>query len=271
MQYLLSLFEWGEERTISSDLPLKKGDTVILDLGFGKHLATVQKLIEAKECGSCEKCDKHTVQEDYVIVRKATSLEKEKVKLGVTKKKEMIKKCRELIKKYELPMKLTGVDVSVEGGGIIFGFTAEERIDFRSLVRELASTFQKSVRLQQMGSRDEARIKGGLGPCGRPFCCLSETIPIQSISTDMARLQQISHRGNERLSGCCNRLMCCLAFEQDTYEKMKDKLPEIGSKVKTREGEGVVRNHKILSQEIEVRLGNEQKSSVWINVKEILE
>lgn len=167
-------------------------------------------------------------------------------------------------------MKLTGVDISLEGGGIIFGFTAEERIDFRSLVRELASTFQKSVRLQQMGSRDEARIKGGLGPCGRPFCCLSETIPIKSIGTDMARLQQISHRGNERLSGCCNRLMCCLAFEQDTYERMRKNLPDIGTKVRTKNGDGTVENLRILSQEIEVRLSENKKETFWINIKEIV-
>ena len=269
MQYLISLFEWGEEKLISSEIPLKKGDEVIVDLGFGKHLGTVLRVIE--ECDKkCGKCDKYSTSEDYVIMRKATSLEREKVKLGAHKKKEMITKCRVLVKKYELPMKLTGVDVSLEGGGIIFGFTAEERIDFRSLVRELASTFQKSVRLQQMGSRDEARKKGGLGPCGRPFCCLSETIPIKSIGTDMARLQQISHRGNERLSGCCNRLMCCLAFEQETYEIMRKNLPDIGSTVMTKNGAGTVENLKILSQEVEVRSNENRKETFWINIKEIV-
>jgi cell fate regulator YaaT (PSP1 superfamily) len=174
-----------------------------------------------------------------------------------------------LVKKYDLPMKLVGVDLSIEGGGIIFGFTAEERIDFRNLVRELAGVFQKSVRLQQLGSRDEAKMKGGIGPCGRPLCCLSGITAMQSISTEMARLQQISHRGNERLSGCCNRLMCCLAFEQATYEKMRAKLPNIGYKIKTAGGAGVVDNIKILSQEIGVRLDKEPGKVVWIGIDEI--
>jgi len=269
MKYSISLFEWGEQREIASELRLKKDDVVVVDLGFGRHLGKVCG--DACECGKSNLNGKKLTEPENagIIMRKATNLDKEKAALGSEKKQELLNKCRSLVKKYGLPMKLVGVDISIDGGGIIFGFTAEERIDFRTLVRELAGTFQKSVRLQQLGSRDEARMKGGIGPCGRPLCCLSGIVAMQSISTDMARLQQISHRGNERLSGCCNRLMCCLAFEQDVYEKMRAKLPNIGDKVKTSSGNGVVDNIKILSQEIGVRLDSEPKKVVWMGVEEI--
>lgn len=263
MRYILSLFEWNEKREVSSDLNLKKGSVVVVDLGFGKHLGEICETLE-NENKSKPAC----IENEAVIMRKATSLEKEKAKLTAKKRNELMQGCRKLIKKYNLPMKLVGADVSVDGGGIIFGFTAEERIDFRSLVRELAAIFQKSVRLQQLGSRDEAKMCGGMGPCGRAMCCLSRNLPIQSISTEMARLQQISHRGNERLSGCCNRLMCCLAFEQDTYEKMRAKLPNMGDEVNTYQGSGIVENLKILSQEVGVKLEN-SKDITWMSVDKI--
>jgi len=269
MKYSISLFEWNEKRELTSDLVLKKDDVVVVDLGYGKHLGTVCGIApEKNKKGTCGNCQAEMISEGN-IMRKATSLEKDKAALDDKKKQELIKKCRTLVKKYNLPMKLVGIDISIDGGGIIFGFTAEERIDFRNLVRELAGIFQKSVRLQQLGSRDEAKMKGGIGPCGRALCCLSGITAMQSISTEMARLQQISHRGNERLSGCCNRLMCCLAFEQSTYEKMRAKLPNLGDKVKTSSGSGVVDNIKILSQEIGIRFDREPGKVVWVGLDEL--
>ena len=265
MKYLISVFPWQEEREASSDLVLKKGDTVVADLGFGKHLALVKDINKeaVRWDGGKEK------SEEVQITRKAAGLEKEKVSLDNSKRDETMKKCRNLIQKYNLPMKLVGMDISIDGGGIVFGFTAEERIDFRQLVRDLASIFQKSVRLQQLGSRDEARMTGGLGPCGRRFCCLSSISAMQSISTEMARLQQISHRGNERLSGCCNRLMCCLAFEQKTYELMRENLPDIGEEIETPSGKGRVENLKILSQSVGVRLEKDPEKIIWVKSDKI--
>ncbi|MBM3256421.1 MAG: stage 0 sporulation protein [Candidatus Moranbacteria bacterium] len=265
MYYLISLFNWNEKREVSADSLYKKGDAVVCDLGFGKHLGKVISPVKEED----RKDTPASPEIQCVILRKATTKEREKTDLSSERRSELMQKCRHLIKKYALPMKLVGVDISIDGGGIVFGFTAEERIDFRVLVRELSAMFQKSVRLQQIGSRDEAKIRGGMGPCGRPLCCLSGIAAIQSISTEMARLQQISHRGNERLSGCCNRLMCCLAFEQDTYEKMRAKLPDIGNQVKTSLGKGVVENLKILSQEVGVKLDSDPSKVVWLKVDEI--
>lgn len=251
---------------MSSELTLKKGDIVVVDLGFGKHLGSICDVINDKKK---EPKNSDNFEYEGTILRRATAPEKEKSCLTPKKRTELMQKCRALIKKYQLPMKLVGVDVAIDGGGIIFGFTAEERIDFRTLVRELAGVFQKSVRLQQLGSRDEARMCGGIGPCGRALCCLSNITAMQSISTEMARLQQISHRGNERLSGCCNRLMCCLAFEQETYEKMRSKLPNIGDRVKILAGAGVIDNIRILSQEVGVRLDSEPEKVVWVGIDEL--
>lgn len=253
---------------MESPLNLKSGDLVVVDLTFGKHLGNVISQLNESGCDSGGGCD-DCFQKEGSIVRKATALEKEKSEEEEAKKTKLLKECRLLVKKYKLPMKLVGVDLAVDGGGIIFGFTAEERVDFRLLVRELAAKFQKSVRLQQIGSRDEAKMKGGIGPCGRVLCCLSRNISIQSISTEMARLQQISHRGNERLSGCCNRLMCCLSFEQATYEKMREKLPNVGEKVRTPNGEGIIEGLKILSEEVGVRLISNPKEIVWVKVKDL--
>lgn len=265
MRYLISLFNWNETREVSADHLYRKGEYIVCDLGFGKHLGKIISIIREGD----KKDSFVSPETQCTILRKATVKEKEKAEISPQKRSDLMKKCRYLIKKYALPMKLVGVDVSIDGGGIVFGFTAEERIDFRTLVRELSAMFQKSVRLQQIGSRDEAKIRGGIGPCGRSLCCLSGIAAIQSISTEMARLQQISHRGNERLSGCCNRLMCCLAFEQDTYEKMRAKLPNIGDRVKTSQGPGTVENLKILSQEVGVRLDDSKNKIVWIGADEI--
>jgi len=260
--FLISCFTWNDHKDFSSDLALKKGDEVVLELGFGKHLGVVEGVLKEKSCNGCSK-------DEGSILRKATAAEKRKAKLDEKKKEEIVTKCRELIKKYKLPMKLVGVDITVDGGGIVFGFTAEERVDFRQLVRDLASLFQKSVRLQQIGSRDEAKITGGVGPCGRKLCCTSLNGSLRSISTEMARLQQISHRGNERLSGCCNRLMCCLAFEQESYENLKEGMPEIGEEVDTALGKGKIESVRILTQEAGIKLIEKPEEMIWLNINKI--
>ena len=126
MKYLISLFEWGEQRELSSELALRINDVVVIDLGFGKHLGTVSAI---KNSGDSQESGAGEIINEGKILRKATALEKDKIGLNQEKSDEFLRKCRELVKKYDLPMKLVGVDLSIEGGGIIFGFTAEERID----------------------------------------------------------------------------------------------------------------------------------------------
>jgi cell fate regulator YaaT (PSP1 superfamily) len=124
-----------------------------------------------------------------------------------------------------LPMKVVAASYSFDGGSIIFAFIADGRVDFRDLVKNLSKQFQRSVRLHQIGARDEARQQGGFGICGRQLCCITFKGDLPSISSEMAKVQQILHRGSERISGLCGRLMCCLAYEADFY---RNKLKEEG-------------------------------------------
>jgi cell fate regulator YaaT (PSP1 superfamily) len=165
-------------------------------------------------------------------------------------------------------MNLVGAHPSITEDHITFTFTAENRIDFRALVRELASTFGTTIRLQQIGSRDEARLLGGLGPCGRNLCCSQFLDRIESITTEMARLQQMSHRGSDRISGPCGRLICCLDFEHDCYIELAKNLPIKNQKVKTKSGPGTVIDTSIIKQTVLVRLEKEQKE-IEVPAKEI--
>jgi len=156
------------------------------------------------------------------------------------KKEELLNTCRNLIRKYNLDMGLVDVRVSFDDARLTYAFTSDARVDFRELVKELIKLFHKNVRLQQIGVRDAAKFNGDLGPCGRPVCCHTFLNELGNVSTDCAKCQQITNRGSDRLSGVCNRLKCCLRYEQPVYEELSKHLPLVGSKIKTKQGEGVV-------------------------------
>jgi cell fate regulator YaaT (PSP1 superfamily) len=141
-------------------------------------------------------------------------------------------------------------------------FVSDGRIDFRNLVKEIAIKFKKTIRMQQIGSRDEARNAGGYGICGRELCCVKFGGNMQSITTDMARCQQIFHRGSERISGLCGRLMCCLAYEAQQYKEMLKGMPELHSVVETPEGKGTVVEINAILQEVKVKLENGKYVSI---------
>lgn len=186
------------------------------------------------------------------IIRKANLSDIEKVESREKNKNKTLKICRELIKKHNLPAKLVDVKFSFDGGKITFIFIARERIDFRELVKDLTRTFQKSVRMHQIGVREEAKIMGGVGPCGKELCCLRFLKNLGSISTDFILDQNLTHRGPERLSGPCGRLFCCLAYEERAYKELAAKLPALGSTIKTKRGEGKVIGHNVLKQTVKV-------------------
>jgi cell fate regulator YaaT (PSP1 superfamily) len=151
-------------------------------------------------------------------------------------------------------MKLVDVHVSLDGSNAVILFTADERIDFRELVKTLSKIFHRSVRLHQVGSRDEARKLGGCGVCGRDLCCLRFPGSLPSISIDMARVQQVAHRGSERISGVCGRLMCCLSYEAAQYKQMLAGFPELHSSVAIKEGKGEVIELNALTGDIKLRM-----------------
>jgi len=161
--------------------------------------------------------------------------------------------CRQEAKEKELSMKLTDARISLDEKRVIFVFTAEGRVDFRKLVRDLSVKIQKNIRMQQIGSRDEARKLGGYGICGKKLCCVEFAKNIPSITTDMARIQKISYRGAEKLSGLCGRLKCCLSYEAEQYKEMLQGMPEMYSIVKTKEVKGTVVELNAIKQEIRIK------------------
>ena len=163
--------------------------------------------------------------------------------------------CGGLVKKYQLDMKLVDCQQSFDGQRLVFAFIADGRIDFRDLAKELTKKYSLVVRLHQIGVRDEARFKGDMGPCGKPLCCKMHLKELGNVTTDYAKCQQIAHRGSERLSGVCDRLKCCLRYEQAVYEELGRKFPAIGSVMKTQKGSGEVIFWHTLKGTVDVNLG----------------
>jgi len=226
------------------------GDVVIVSTELGLELGKVTLLGEtqAVEGESALK----------PIIRKASYEDLERLP-SPEQKAESLEYCRETIKRHGLSMKLVDAHFSFEGNRINFAFIADGRIDFRELVKDLAAHFGCNIRLTQIGTRDEARVSGDCGPCGRVLCCRGFINDFSSVTSEMAEAQQVVHRGSERISGMCGRLMCCLAFEYEGYKEMAGKLPPIGTRVKVDGARGVVSGHHILKQTVDVRLDSEKE------------
>lgn len=238
-------------------IDLKLGDIVIVETEMGT---------ESGKVASIEKKPDDINSKDKLkpILRIATTSDLEKIEKYQEKVEEAVKYCRQSVSGLNLEMKLIDAHFAFDGSRITFYFTADSRIDFRELVRDLTRNFQKSVRLQQIGSRDAAAQIGDFGICGRKLCCAKFLKEFESITLDTARVQQMEHRGSDRLSGCCGRLMCCLGYEAKTYRELSSKMPDLGAEVATKEGKGRVVAQNILKQEVEVRLSEDKKESFAI-------
>lgn len=167
--------------------------------------------------------------------------------------KEAYRICQHKIEEHKLDMKLVGVEQTFDNTKILFYFTANGRVDFRSLVKDLASVFHTRIELRQIGVRDEAKMLGGLGPCGRPICCGSFLGDFQPVSIKMAKEQNLSLNPT-KISGVCGRLMCCLKYEQDHYEATRKRMPKVGKEVETPEGVGVVVDINVLKETLTARI-----------------
>lgn len=227
----------------SGDFKIK--DFIIVKIEAGTYLSKVVKIEE----GEISEEEKKNLR---IILRKATEQDLEKVLKRDEFKKEVWNKCEELIKKYNLPMKLIDVLFSFDGGRITYAFISESRVDFRNLVKELSDIFHRSIIFYQVGSRQEAELTGDIGPCGRMLCCLAFLKKLGSISTSFIYDQQLSLRGPERLTGVCGKLKCCLSFEEDVYKELSQNLPAVGSQIETEYGPGKVVSWHILRQSVEV-------------------
>lgn len=226
-------------------LNIKKGDHVIVETARGIEYGTVVGGVKEVE-------DDKVVQPLKPVLRIATQKDSEQEAANKGKEKDAFKICLEKIKKHNLEMKLIDAEYTFDNNKVLFYFTADGRIDFRELVKDLASVFKTRIELRQIGVRDETKIVGGIGICGRALCChtyLSEFIPV---SIKMAKEQNLSLNPT-KISGVCGRLMCCLKNEEETYEYLNSKLPVIGDFVTTDDGlKGEVHSVNVLRQLVKV-------------------
>ena len=195
------------------------------------------------------------------VIRAATEQDIQHGRENRIKEKEAFAICQKKIAEHKLEMKLVSVEYPFDGSKILFYFTANGRVDFRSLVKDLASVFKMRIELRQIGVRDEAKMLGGLGPCGRPICCGSFLAQFQPVSIKMAKEQNLSLNPT-KISGVCGRLMCCLKYEQDHYEQTRKRMPKIGRTVGTPDGSGPVTELNILKETVFVRLTNGDTSEI---------
>ncbi len=189
-------------------------------------------------------------------LRRATEADLKRIEDNTQKGARAFSFCEEQIEKLQLDMKLCDVEVSFDSGKMIFFFTSDGRVDFRELVKILAATFKTRIELRQIGVRDEAKLLGGLGICGQPFCCSRFLDNFQPVSIKMAKEQGLS-LNPVKISGSCGRLMCCLKYEQDAYEYLNSFTPQPGSLVKTEDGEGIVQDVNLLTGMLLVRIGDD--------------
>ena len=242
---------------LDNNLDLKVGDHVIVDTELGRDIGVVHELLkDSFKPESSEEDNKESDKdnEDRTIkpvLRLATNDDYDKLP-DREEKLRALKYCKERIDKHKLPMKLVDVHFSLTGKRLNFAFISEGRVDFRDLVRDLTAHFNGNIRLTQIGTRDEARVSGDFGPCGLPLCCKRFIDKFSSITSDMAECQQVAHRGSDRLSGMCNRLMCCLSYEQDCYKSLAKKMPAIGTRVTVDGQKGTVIGQHILKQSVDV-------------------
>ena len=226
-------------------MDIKTGDHVIVETARGIEFGHVV-------LGNREGDEKKVIQPLKPVIRMASKNDEEIERKNKEKEKEAFKICLEKIKKHDLQMKLIDAEYTFDNNKVLFYFTADGRIDFRELVKDLAAVFKTRIELRQIGVRDETKILGGVGICGRPLCChsyLSEFIPV---SIKMAKEQNLSLNPT-KISGVCGRLMCCLKNEEETYEELNSKLPNIGDYVTTDDGlKGEVHSVSVLRQLVKV-------------------
>ncbi len=232
------------------DFDIKQGSNVIVETARGVEYGFV--VLAPKE-----------VEEDKVIqplkpvIRPATPEDDEIERRNKEKEKEAFQVCLEKIRKHELEMKLIDCEYTFDNNKVLFYFTADGRIDFRELVKDLAAVFKTRIELRQIGVRDETKILGGIGVCGRPLCCHSYLTDFVPVSIKMAKEQNLSLNPT-KISGVCGRLMCCLKNEEEAYEDLNSKLPNVGDYVTTKDGfKGEVQSVSVLKQRVKVIITKE--------------
>ncbi len=226
-------------------LDVALGDKVIVETARGIECGEVAM-------GLKEISDEEISSPLKSVIRKANAQDFETIEQNEKKEKEAFKICEEKIAKHGLKMNLIDVECTFDNNKLLFYFTADNRVDFRELVKDLAGVFRTRIELRQIGVRDEAKLLGGLGICGRPFCCKTFLGDFQPVSIKMAKEQSLSLNPT-KISGTCGRLMCCLKYEQDCYEELLKVTPKVGALVKTPDGNGIVEDVNLLTGRLRVK------------------
>src|SRR5690625_2569520 len=245
-----------------NDFPIRLDDDVIVEtvrgIEFGQ-VVIVNKLVD----------DNDVVLPLKKVIRIADDKDREKVKRNDELAKEAFHICLEKIADHQLEMSLVDVEYTFDRNKIIFYFTAEGRIDFRDLVKDLAAKFKTRIELRQIGVRDEAKLLGGIGPCGRMLCCSTFLGDFEPVSIKMAKDQNLS-LNPAKISGLCGRLMCCLKYENDTYEEAKRQMPDLGKEVHTSYGTGKVVGLNMLEKIVQIEI-YEQGNVIEYTLDELIE
>ena len=228
------------------ELEINEGDGVIVETARGIEFADVVSPVQEIDEG-------RVVAPLKGVIRVATDYDRELRDTNRAKEKDAFDICVRKIAEHGLDMKLVDVEYSYNGSKVMFYFTADGRVDFRELVKDLAGVFRTRIELRQIGVRDEAKMLGGLGSCGRPVCCKAFLSDFAPVSIKMAKEQSLS-LSPTKISGICGRLMCCLKYEQDCYESMRKQMPRPGRDVRTPDGDGTVLENNVITEKTRVRV-----------------
>lgn len=239
------------------NIELNLGDEVIVDTSRGMEFGIVEsEIMEVK--------DDELSAPLKPVLRKATEYDKSLYERNKQREKEAFNKCLQLIDKHKLDMKLTDIEVTFDGSRIAFYYTSQERVDFRELIKELASIFKTRIIMKQIGVRDEAKMFGGYGPCGRRLCCVLFLKQFKPINIKMARDQELP-LSPFKISGMCGRLMCCIKYEQPIYEDFIRRCPAKGTEVNTPKGKGKVIGYNVPQEFVMVEFENGKRASFPLN------
>jgi len=231
-----------------------------IDIEVNKNEFVIVETARGIEFGQVVVGPKQVLEEDIVsplksVIRIATEEDESRHTENKVKEKEALEVCTEKIEKHDLDMNLVDVEYTFDNNKVIFYFTADGRVDFRELVKDLAAVFKTRIELRQIGVRDEAKMLGGIGPCGRSLCCSTWLGDFEPVSIKMAKDQNLS-LNPAKISGICGRLFCCLKYEHDVYAQILQKLPSVGSIVLTPDGEGIVVDTNVLLEVVKVKFNN---------------
>ncbi len=233
---------------LSSGMKFEENDKVIVEsdrgLEYGEVITSFERKMDDKHAQSLRK-----------IIRKANPWDQEQITKNKAKTRDLMNICMHKIKEHKLDMKLVDAEYSFDRSKIIFYFTSDNRVDFRKLVKDLASIFRVRIELKQIGVRDEAKMVGGCGSCGRELCCSAFLANFETVTIKMAKVQNLPLNPS-KISGLCGRLMCCLGYENETYKSLSKSFPKVGREIKTKHGTGKVVGVNPINAFVTVDLGN---------------